>query len=298
MGFPLDSKRGMMKFKIFIIISLIFVISCIRILTLDSFLFGPTEVDEYFDVDVLREWDSRLIIPDSLVEEVVLSSMGYDIYGFFVKGNPDSVSNNQITFLYCHGKDENINRYWFQVEHFWEMGYNTFIFDFQGYGKSQGEPSGDALYSDGEEALDYVLSRTDVDTDRIVYYGMSLGTFVATYLAADIRHPAALIIESAPASITELLHDSGLIKLSGSYVADADFDNVRRIDKINCPLFMLHGEDDSFTAFERHVPMIWNNAVEPKEHLWVEGSDHSEIIETLGDEYNEAIIDFIKSYVF
>lgn len=214
-----------------------------------------------------------------------------------MRGNPDSVVNSQATVLYCHGKDENINRYWGRVEYLWEMGFNVFIFDYQGYGKSEGNPSGDALYSDGCAALYYVQSRTDIDTSKIVFYGWSLGTFVATYLAADESHPAALILEAAPASITALLHDSGLLTLPGSYVADADFNNEKRIAYISCPFFMIHGKDDDFVVFDRHVHLIWDKAQEPKECLWVEGATHDNIPEVFGDRYNQEIIDFIDEYV-
>ncbi len=288
-----------MKISIIICVGFFILLSCVRIFSLDDFLFEPTEIDEYLrPEDFEDEWMVRFIIPDSLAEPVTLSSMGNAIYGFFVRGNPDSVVNNQATILYCHGKDENINRYWGRVEYLWEMGFNVLIFDYQGYGKSEGNPSGDALYSDGRVALQYVQSRTDdITTSKIVFYGWSLGAFVATYLAADIYHPAALILEAAPASITALLHDSGLLTLPGSYVADADFDNEKRIADISCALFMMHGKDDDFVVFDRQVHLIWDKAQEPKEYLWVEGAKHDDIPEVLGHRYHQEIIDFINEYV-
>ncbi len=280
-----------------VLFTLLCFLFCARIFSLDDFLFEPTQIDEYLLPEDLEEWSVRFIIPDTLIEPVTLMSMGNAIYGFFVTGNPDSVAHNAVTILYCHGKDENINRYWERVEYLWEMGFNVFIFDYQGYGKSEGEPSGEALYSDGEESFEYLQSRTDIDTSKIIFYGWSLGAFVATYLAADVHHPAALILEAAPASITAFLRDSGLLNLPGSYVADADFDNENRIADIECPLLMMHGRDDDFVVFDRHVPLIWDNAEEPKEHVWVEGATHDDIPEILGNLYHERIIEFINEYV-
>lgn len=276
---------------------IVLLLNCPRIISLDDFLFDPVAVDEYLGPEDLIKWGARLIIPDSLIEPVALESMENTIYGFFVKGNPDSVVNNTVTFIYCEGKDENINRYWVKIEYFWEMGFNAFIFDYQGYGMSEGSPSGDALFSDGREALAYVKSRTDVDTANIVYYGFSLGTFVAVYLAADVAHPVATIIEAAPASATALLRDSGLLDLTGSYVVEADFDNEARIARIGSPLFMMHSRDDDFLIFDRHAPLIWDKAVQPKEHLWVDGADHDGIQEVLGPAYNSAVIGFVRQYV-
>ena len=286
-----------MKVKSIFFITLLCLVSCTRFFSLDGFLFEPTKVDEYLKPEDLEEWGVRFIIPDSLIEPVVLISMGNKIYGFFVIGNPDSTVKNQVTILYCHGKDENINREWHKVEYFWEMGYNVFIFDYQGYGKSEGEPSGPALFSDGTQSLSYLQSRADIDTSKIVIYGWSIGSFVATYLAAEVHHPAALILESAPASITALLHDSALINLPGSYVADADFDNEARISNIHSSLFMLHGKEDDFVVFERHAPLIWDKAREPKENLWVENAGHDDIPQVLGNSYHQAITSFILRYI-
>jgi len=286
-----------MKTKIILFIGFLFALSCTRFYSLDGFLFEPEKIDEYLRPKDLKEWHVRFIIPDSLIEPVTLASMGNKIYGFFVKGNPDSITNNQVTILYCHGNSENINRYWVRVEYLWEMGYNVFIFDYQGYGKSEGSPSGEALFSDGNEALYYVQARIDIDTSKIVFYGWSLGSYIATYLAADVYHSAALVLEAAPASINALLRDSGLLDLHGSYVAEADFDNVKRIANIECPLLMMHGKKDDFVVFERHAPLIWDKAVAPKDSLWVDEAVHDNIPELLGNLYYEKLITFINEYV-
>ena len=280
-----------------IILSVLLLCSCVRVISLDDFLYEPTAVDEYLRYEDLVEWGTRFIIPDSLVESVVLTSMGNSIYGFFVKGNPDSVTNNEVTILYCHGRSENINRYWVRVEYLWEMGFNVFIFDYQGFGMSEGSPSGEALFSDGREALTYVRTHPDVDTAKIVYYGWSLGTFVVTYLAAEVSHPSCVILEAAIASATALLRDSGLLNLTGSYVVDADFDNEGRIADIESPLLMMHGRADDYVVFDRHVSLIWDNADQPKECLWVEEAGHDDIPEILGSIYHNTIIDFIARHV-
>jgi fermentation-respiration switch protein FrsA (DUF1100 family) len=285
-----------MKMKIIILLTLV-LLGCVRIISLDDFLFEPTTVDEYLKYEDLVEWETRFIIPDTLVEPVVLTSMDNRIYGFFVLGNPDSVINNEVTILYCHGRGENINRYWVRVEYLWEMGFNVFIFDYQGYGMSEGSPSGEALFSDGREALAYVQSHPAVDRTKIVYYGWSLGTFVVTYLAEEVSHPACVVLEAAIASATVLLRDSGLLNLTGSYVVDAEFDNEGRVADIGSPLLMMHGRADDYVVFDRHVPPVWDNAVEPKESLWVDGAGHDDIPEKLGSIYHGTMVDFIGRHV-
>lgn len=287
-----------MKTKSLLIALLCILPHCGRLYSLDGFLFDPERIDEYLrPSDMDPDWHVRFIIPDSLYEEVTMTSMGNTIYGFFVHGNPDFSAHNDVTVLYCHGNAKNINRYWGRVELLWEMGYNVFIFDYQGYGKSQGIPSGEALYSDGRIALDYVKSHPDVNATKLVYYGWSLGSYVATYLSADVETGAAVILEAAPASVSRILQDGALFELPGSYVAEADFDNEKRIAHIGCPLLMMHGRDDDYVVFNRHVPYIWDSAVAPKENLWVDGATHDDIPDILGLEYNQRVIGFIDAYV-
>ncbi len=274
-------------------------ITCKRFYSLDDFLFEEEKLDKYLDPADLAEWpEITYCIPDSLIEPVTMTSLDSNIiYGFFVRGSLDSAVDRNITVLYCHGNSQNINRYWMRVEYLWKMGFNVFIFDYEGYGMSEGSPSGEALFSDGCAALDSVLVFAGVDTTNLIYYGMSLGSFVAVYLAAEVRHPKAMIIEAAPASIAALLKDSGLLELDGSYVADADFDNVKRIDRIGCPLLMMHSRDDNFIVFERHVPQLWDKALQPKDSLWVNGALHDYLVEVIGAEYDKAVLDFMNDHV-
>lgn len=273
------------------------ILACQRPFSLDDFLFEPVKLEgDYLDSTTLEEWHCVDTIPDILKELVVLpSTNGNQIYGYYVACDSGSAAARRVTILYCHGNSTNMNRYWKRVEYLWNMGYNVFIFDYQGYGKSEGSPSGKALYDDGEAALEYIKSRSDT----IVYYGWSLGGYVATHLASDIAHPPALglILESAPASVEALLRDAGLVNLPGDYVAQADFNNVKRIGKINCPLLMMHGLDDDFVVFDRHFPYIWNAAIEPKDSLGVAGAVHDDVPEKLGVEYYSVITDFIDRMV-
>ncbi|MCK4576277.1 alpha/beta hydrolase, partial [candidate division WOR-3 bacterium] len=183
------------KFWLLPLIALLCIISGCRIYTLDSFYFDPESVDEYFQPEDIEDWyHIRWIIPDTLIEPVVLNANGNAVYAFFVKA-PDTIIN-PITVIFSNGKDKNINRYWGWVEILWECGYNVFIYDYEGYGKSEGTPSDKAFYRDKQKSIDYVSARTDIDTLRIVYMGLSIGTYVTVYGAADYKEPALVILES------------------------------------------------------------------------------------------------------
>ncbi len=282
-----------------LVVALLLVTGC---MTLDQFLFEPTRVDEYFDPDDIKpEWNIRDVIPDSLVEPVELvSSGGNRIYGFFVRPDPDSqrVLENSTTVIYSHGNGENINRYWGRVELLWEAGFRVFIYDYQGYGRSEGSPSGEACFADARAALDYCRSREDVTDSLIAYYGWSLGTWVATYLAADVRHPFGLMLEAPYASTSTLLQEGALLAVPGGTVAEADFDNERRLPLVGCPALIAYGTDDDYAVPERHAERLieigerWLDlAVEV-----VDGAGHSDVPEVMGyDDYRAMVRGFVAA---
>jgi hypothetical protein len=119
---------------------------CLR---LDSFLFDPKPVTEYLNpADMDSSWHVRWIIPDSLIEPVTLTGLyGNHVYGFFARQPADTDGGvlNGITVVYNHGNGQNINRYWGRVELLWEAGCNVFIYDYEGYGKNEGSPSGQSV---------------------------------------------------------------------------------------------------------------------------------------------------------
>jgi pimeloyl-ACP methyl ester carboxylesterase len=272
--------------------------NCLKV---DRFLFSPVTVSEYLrpqDVDSAA-WDVSGIIPESLYQEVELVSLGGNhIYGFLVQPR-DGQALADVTVLYCHGNGDCINRYWGRVELLWEMGYRVFIFDYQGYGRSEGGPSGDACLADGQAALAFLRNRPEVNPDRIVYYGWSLGTFVTTYLAADSVTPFGLVLESPPASAEALVKEGTVFDIPGSMLTqlDYDFDNEGRIARVGVPVLLLQGTDDQMLPLARHADRLLaaakgHTAVEP---IWAKGGGHDDVPYVLGADYAEAVESYVAS---
>jgi fermentation-respiration switch protein FrsA (DUF1100 family) len=76
-----------------------------------------------------------------------------------------------------------------------DAGLAALLLDYRGYGGNPGHPSQDGLLADARAAVDVLQARSGVDSDRLIYYGESLGSAVAAGLAAE-RPPAALILRS------------------------------------------------------------------------------------------------------
>jgi pimeloyl-ACP methyl ester carboxylesterase len=285
----------------------VLLLSCFR---LDSFLYEPTKVNEYMNpADMESSWHVRWIIPDSLIEPVTLFGLDSNrVYGFFVRqpaeGDcprmgtvPRGLNLDGITVIYNHGRGENINRYWGRVELLWEAGCNVFIYDYEGFGKSEGAPSGKACYADAEAALAYVLARPDVVDSNVVYYGWSLGACMPCYLAADdVGRPHCIILENPLASTSALAKEGVLLEVPGSFLVDANFDNEVRMRFLGCRTLIIYGTEDQTAVPERNALVLLDKARGwiPITGYPVEGADHSDLPETIGyDEYERVVSAFI-----
>ena len=123
---------------------------------------------------------------------------GRMLHGWFVVG--DSAS----TWLWFHGNAGNIGHRVHELallHH--RLGVNLLLFDYQGYGKSQGTPSEQSTYCDARAALSYLQTRPGVLSEKIVYFGHSLGAAVAVELATT-HAPIGMVLVSPFASVMDM----------------------------------------------------------------------------------------------
>ncbi|MFC1485833.1 alpha/beta hydrolase, partial [Candidatus Latescibacterota bacterium] len=107
------------------------------------------------------------------------------------------------TILFCHGNAGNISHRLESIGIFHELRLNVFIFDYRGYGESEGHPSEAGIRLDAEAALGWIEDHQTSEDIPVIFFGRSLGGAVAARLAAS-HPPAALIIESAFTSVRDL----------------------------------------------------------------------------------------------
>jgi fermentation-respiration switch protein FrsA (DUF1100 family) len=215
------------------------------------------------------------------------ASDGVRLHGWFVPGDSDA------TWLWCHGNAGNIS---YRLDNLRllhdELRVSVFIFDYRGYGRSQGSPSEQGTYRDAEAALAYVLSRPDVDPERIVYFGRSLGAAVAVELATR-RPPFALILESPLPSIAELArHHYPLLPVGG--LMRTKYDSLSKIAKVRVPLLVLHGDWDDVVPFESGRK-LFEAANEPKRFYTIRGAGHNDTYVVGGQEYFRALREFVEN---
>lgn len=141
--------------------------------------------------------------------------------------------------VFTHGNGELIDHWLDEFELVRGWGLGVLLVEYPGYGRSGGKPSEASITRTVVEAYDYLLSRQDVDPERIVAYGRSMGGGAACALARE-RSVAALILESSFSSVRRLARRHGLV---GPLVRDP-FENLPIVGEFERPVLVLHGRSD------------------------------------------------------
>lgn len=212
------------------------------------------------------------------------------IHGWFLKSK---IQPPLATILHSHGNGGNItNTAWYGGK-LAQDGFDVLVFDYRGYGRSDGEVTDEwALNADGEAAYNYLVNQRSVKPEKLVLYGMSLGTTVAIDVAS--RKPAgALIVESGLSSADEMgQHSLPFLPSWLRRLAKNQFESSRKIPNVHCPVLVVHGTDDQTipVAQGRKLFAAANN---PKRQLMIEGGSHN-LAGPGGDAYRNQINGFIR----
>ncbi len=253
--------------------------------SLDSFLYNQEQLDHYEL--------STAVIPETNRRMVTFESEGNTLYGFYV--TPAESLDLGLTVLYCHGNKKSIEEYWNRVELFYEMGLRCLVFDYRGFGMSDGEPTASGLYADGRAALSFVQDSLGVGSSHLVLYGFSLGNVVSIDLAARSVDPHCIIAEAPFASAEALLQNSLPLDIPGGFVIDDDLNNAERVRSISSALLLIHGDADDFIPWSSNGMVVYDNAPTPKELELVHRANHTDIPWVMGkDWYKNRILRFIR----
>jgi fermentation-respiration switch protein FrsA (DUF1100 family) len=194
------------------------------------------------------------------------------------------------TLLFCHGNAGNISHRLESIAIFHRLGLDVFIFDYRGYGESEGAPGEEGTYRDAEGAWRYLTERRGVAPERLVYFGRSLGGSVAAWLAA--RHaPRALIVESSFSSVPDFGAEV-YPWLPVRWLARLRYDTAAYLAESAAPVLIVHSPQDEIIPF-RHAERLYAAAREPKSLLRLRG-DHNSGFLVSGEEYVNGLDAFLK----
>ncbi len=209
-------------------------------------------------------------IPQDLIEERTLTAADGVRLAALAAWQREPSLHPSVLFL--HGQGGNLDDCWAQVMTLWEHGFNVYAVDYRGYGKSNGKPSEAGLYLDAAAAYADLINSGRIDTRRLLLWGFSLGTGVASELATHAM-AQALALESPFTSMTAMVERSGPYSLPADWFTHVRMDTLGRIDQIDMPLLVAHGTAD------QRIPLwmgekVYAAAKDPKDIVRVEGATH------------------------
>jgi fermentation-respiration switch protein FrsA (DUF1100 family) len=210
-------------------------------------------------------------------EDVTFSSAdGTALHGWFFPAKDERVGS----ILFLHGNAENISTHFAGIVWATEGGFDAFVIDYRGYGRSEGLPDLDGVHQDATAALDALLARPGIAPEEVVMFGQSLGGAIA--LSALAGHSkkdrlAGLVIEGAFSDYRgiarEKLNDFWLtwpFQWPLSLTIDGRYDPKAAAAAIApLPLLVVHGQKDIVVP-PHHGDALFDAAMEPKA-IWRPG---------------------------
>ena len=202
----------------------------------------------------------------------LVTADGVKLHGWFVPAQ-----QARRTVLFFHGNAGNISHRLENLAIFHQLGLNTLIIDYRGYGLSEGRPSETGLYRDAEAALQYLQETRGISAADIIVFGHSLGGAVAAWLAA--RHPlGALIIESSFTSIPAIAADL-YPWLPARWLTRLHYDTLGNLQAVSSPVLIIHSPEDEIIPFH-HGRRLFEVANPPKQFLEIRGDHNSGFLQS------------------
>ena len=223
--------------------------------------------------------DRYAIVPQDVVFR---SRDGTKLHGWLIR----SPRSDAPLMIFFHGNAGNITERAPAAEEFAKRGVSVLLFDWRGYGKSEGVPREEQLYDDALAAYDFASKINPT----IVTYGESLGAPFSAYVAKHRRVRCA-IVDSAFPSLLDVgnAHYFPLGYFAPRAMRTADWLNDARV-----PVLVIHGKRDEVVPFTLGMK-LYNNLRVRKELLVCETAGHCEIEAFDTNRYYDTIIRFIAS---
>ena len=197
------------------------------------------------------------------------------------------------TIIFFHGNGGNISNVGWLGQRFAKHGFNVLLFDYRGYGASDGVAADESgLYADGDAAVAFLVKNKGIRPEQIVLYGHSLGTTVAADVASRGNY-GAVVLESGLSSASSLAA-SALPWLPARlhFLGRNRFESARKLANVKSPILIVHGDPDrTIPTDEAH--RLFASANEPKKLLILPGAGHVPFANA-GESYLSQVEQFMR----
>jgi fermentation-respiration switch protein FrsA (DUF1100 family) len=213
---------------------------------------------------------------------------GFSLDGWFIPAK-----DARGVLLFFHGNAGNMSHRLESLKIFNGLRLSTLIFDYRGYGRSDGKPSEQGTYRDAVAAWRYLTEQRQIAKENIVFFGRSLGGAVAAHLAG--RHcPGALILESVFTSVPDLASHLYPI-FPVRWLSRFRYDAKSALKSVACPVLVIHSPHDEIVPF-RHGRALFDAANAPKQFLELRGG-HNDGFLLSGQKYLDGIDGFLNTHI-
>ena len=222
-------------------------------------------------------------------EKIIFEALdGVRLSGWFIP-HPE----HRAVILFCHGNGGNISSLIESVKILHDLGLSTFVFDYRGFGESQGKTTEQGTYHDIEGAWNYLIYQRRIAPDEIIVLGRSLGGAIAAWLIQKYT-PKALILESTFTSAYDVAAQSYPflpLKLFMRY----RYNTIDYLKQAKCPVLIVHSRDDELIPFQQGKD-LFEAANNPKEFVEIKGS-HNDGVLISAKTYSEGLDQFFAKHL-
>lgn len=212
---------------------------------------------------------------------------GVKLHGWFA-----AAESAKATLVLSHGNGGNISYRYLVMRSLVHHKFNVLMYDYRGYGRSEGTPSEEGIYKDGRAVFDYAATLPEVNPNRVILWGTSLGGAVAIDVATH-RAAAGLILESTFSSGKDVARMLYPFLPVGLFMR-SKFNSIDKITTLHLPLLVMHGSHDEILPIGLGR-RLFAAANYPKEFYEIPGAGHNDTFFVGGEEYFDRIDRFAST---
>lgn len=198
------------------------------------------------------------------------NSVGNNLQGWIFKVE----KNNGISLLFTHGNGGNILYHFSLVIPLVKKGFNVFIFDYSGFGVSDGKATRKNVLLDGQAALDFYLQQEECKGKKVLVYGQSLGGHLAVCLAQRNESKIdGLIVEGAFSNHDDVGAHVSHLGFFAKMMIREYYDGIKSIQKFKKPVLIIHSINDRVVPY-KFGEKLYKNAIAEKKEFYPIDSAH------------------------
>jgi len=221
------------------------------------------------------------------VEDVYFESIdGVKLHAWFIPAKKPVA-----TWLWYHGNAGNLSHRLENILELIPLNLNIFIFDYRGYGKSEGKPNEKGFYLDSQAAYDYLKLKKNIDPNELFLFGRSLGGACAIQVASKNK-AAGLVVESVFTSVRDMA-DIMFSFFPLKFLLRSNYNSIETISLVNMPKMFIHGTDDEIIPVSMGRK-LFEVSEEPKIFYEIKGAGHNDTYQVGGQDYLDKIGRFVK----